>query len=180
MPSLVGSEMCIRDKPVDISHNHIPLRYLLYIWKNKTSVTITAKIIPNTVTTPKIPRLLIVTLCRIFPTFAVEPEANTAIIQVSKKNPATMETTSIISGFASPTPSIGLEPLPVKSVSFNSAADAVLINTMLKSKTPAAERIALFVLCFTASPPLFYLFTCEYPYLYYRSQSCEFQKAIPL
>jgi hypothetical protein len=83
-----------------------------------------------------------------FPTFAVEPEANTAITQVSKKNPATMETTSIIKGFASPVPSIGLEPLPVKSVSFNFAADAVLINAMLTINS----QNTLFVLCFIFTP----------------------------
>src|SRR5674476_603851 len=63
-----------------------------------------------------------------------------AIMQVSKKKPTTIATTSSIKDFASPMPSIGLEP-DVKSDSFISdelAAEAVFINAILKSNSKSA------------------------------------------
>jgi hypothetical protein len=91
------------------------------MWKNSINVTITTPTTPRTVTTPTIPLDLIDALCIMLPTLAVEPERKAAIIQVSKKNPTTMATTSSMSGFASPIPSIGLEPDVKGSVAKNLA-----------------------------------------------------------
>lgn len=54
-----------------------------------------------------------------------------------------MATTSIMSGFASPTPSIGLDPLPEKSDSFIGAAPAMFINIMLNSTSQNILRISM-------------------------------------
>jgi len=127
--------------PDDTACPHIPARYLLYIWKNSIKVTITTPTTPRTVTTPTIPLDLIDALCMMLPTLAVDPERKAAIMQVSKKKPTTIATTSNISGFASPIPSMGFEP-DVKSDSFISAeleaAAAVFINTILKSNSKSA------------------------------------------
>ncbi|MGA9109024.1 MAG: hypothetical protein WB290_01910 [Smithella sp.] len=47
---------------------------------------------------------------RIFPTLTVDADAKIAMTAVMTKNPTVIATTSIINGFASPIPSIALEP----------------------------------------------------------------------
>jgi hypothetical protein len=67
------------------------------------------------------------------PTLAVEPERKAAIIQVSKKKPTTIATTSSIKGFASPIPSMGLEP-EVMSDNFILEVAAALFTSAILSR----------------------------------------------
>jgi len=105
----------------------------------------TAKTTPKTVMTPARPFDLREALWTMFPMFAIEPEAKMAIIQVRRNKPTTKETTSSMSGLASPSPFVPAELVKSSRPMSASALPAIENN---KHEASKKFRISFLVLNF--------------------------------